>query len=51
VLANIEGKLELPVVSSNQALVWMCLQQLGIEREVQGFGSLFTRSFAGIKQA
>jgi maleate isomerase len=49
VLAIIEAQLELPVVSSNQALVWMCLQRLGIEREVQGFGSLFAKSLAGIK--
>nr|WP_157714597.1 aspartate/glutamate racemase family protein [Pseudomonas sp. PB120] len=49
VLATIEAQLELPVVSSNQALVWMCLQRLRIEREVRGFGSLFTKTLAGIE--
>lgn len=43
VLMAIEEKLNLPVVSSNQALVWMCLHHLHIEAEVQGFGSLFSK--------
>ena len=49
VLATMEAELELPVVSSNQALVWMCLQRLRIDSEVQGFGSLFSKAFAGIE--
>lgn len=49
VLATIEARLSLPVVSSNQALAWMCLRQLGIHREVQGFGSLFSKAFSGIE--
>nr|WP_178117730.1 aspartate/glutamate racemase family protein [Pseudomonas sp. R5(2019)] len=49
VLATIEAQLGLPVVSSNQALVWMCLQQLRIESQVQGFGSLFTKSLPVIE--
>lgn len=44
VLAKIEALLGVPVVSSNQALVWMCLQQLRIDRSVEGFGSLFSKS-------
>lgn len=48
VLATIEAQLNLPVVSSNQALVWMCLQQLRIEPQVQGFGSLFSKTLAGL---
>lgn len=49
VLAIIETQLELPVVSSNQALLWMCLQRLRIDSEVRGFGSLFSKAFAGIE--
>jgi len=49
VLAIIEARLSLPVVSSNQALAWMCLRQLGIDSDVQGFGSLFSKAFAGIE--
>ena len=49
VLATIETQLELPVVSSNQALVWMCLQRLRIDSEVRGFGSLFSKAFACIE--
>lgn len=46
VLTAIETQLQLPVVSSNQALVWMCLQRLGIDATRPGYGSLFARTLA-----
>lgn len=46
VLATIETRLQLPVVSSNQALVWMSLQRLGIGATRPGYGSLFARTLA-----
>ncbi len=38
---RLEQKLGKPVVSSNQALAWHCMQLLDCHREVTGFGSLF----------
>lgn len=49
VLEAVEAQLELPVVSSNQALVWMCLQRLGIKSPVHGYGSLFSKPFVGLE--
>jgi len=37
----VEKKLAKPVVTSNQALVWHCLQLINNTRRVKGFGSLF----------
>ncbi|MGI9316523.1 MAG: maleate cis-trans isomerase family protein [bacterium] len=40
-IEELERKLGKPAVSSNQALAWHCMQLLGCDREVKGFGSLF----------
>ena len=41
VVEELEGKLQKPVVTSNQALVWHCLQFLRNPTPVTGYGSLF----------
>ena len=32
-----------PVVTSNQAAFWSCLRRAGIEDQLQGFGTLFSK--------
>ncbi|MDF1777588.1 MAG: aspartate/glutamate racemase family protein [Rhizobiaceae bacterium] len=44
---ELEQILGLPVVTSNQALVWHCLQLMENDSLVQGFGQLFERDLAG----
>lgn len=41
-LQAMENYLQLPVVASNQALLWHCLKTLDLALPVQGFGSLLT---------
>ena len=45
VLGEIERIFDRPVVASNQAVVWHCLRQLGIEDRPQGFGDLLAGRF------
>lgn len=44
VVHDLEQELGKPVVTSNQALVWHCLQLMNNDNPVTGFGSLFSRS-------
>ena len=43
ILAQLEQRLALPVVSSNQAMFWHCLRSAGSDARVQGYGSLLER--------
>jgi maleate isomerase len=40
-IAELETTLGMPVITSNQVLVWHALRSLGIDRRVSGFGRLF----------
>lgn len=42
-IEQLEAALNLPVVTSNQALVWHCLQLLGNDSPVTGFGRLLAQ--------
>lgn len=44
VVEQLEQKTGKPVITSNQALVWHCLQLLNNDSPVTGFGDLFKRS-------
>ncbi len=46
IVAAVEQKLGKPVVTSNQALVWHCLQLMGNQSQVSGYGQLFNLSLA-----
>lgn len=39
-IESIEKQLNKPVISSNQALVWQSLKQLGYDKPIDGFGTL-----------
>lgn len=41
VIDQLEQQLQKPVVTSNQALVWDCLRQAGINDRFDGYGTLF----------
>jgi maleate isomerase len=43
-IADLEASLGIPVITSNQVLVWHALRILGIEQTVPGFGRLFNLS-------
>jgi maleate isomerase len=45
-IAELETSLGMPVITSNQALVWHALSRLGFERKVAGFGRLFRQASA-----
>lgn len=38
---RIESRTGKPVVSSNQAMIWRCLQEIGSQKAVAGYGRLF----------
>jgi maleate cis-trans isomerase len=40
-IADLEASLGIPVITSNQLLVWHALHALGVQRRVEGFGRLF----------
>ena len=40
VLARLEEMLGLPVISSNQAMLWHCLRRAGSTERIQGYGAL-----------
>lgn len=44
VISRIEAELGKPVITSNQATLWRCLQLLGVRQPVPGFGKLFSKS-------
>lgn len=48
-IAQIEADTGLPVVTSNQALLWQVLTEVGLDDLVQGFGILLDRPRAGFK--
>jgi maleate isomerase len=41
VIQDLERDLDRPVVTSNQAMVWHCLKELGVRTELKGYGRLF----------
>ena len=41
ILDEIEKKLNITIISSNQAIIWDCLRLLDLNIEVQGYGKLF----------
>jgi maleate isomerase len=41
VIEPLERDLGRPVVTSNQAMVWHCLKELGVRVEIKGYGRLF----------
>jgi maleate isomerase len=45
-IVPLEQTLQKPVVTSNQAVLWYVLRELGLEAEVQGLGRLFTTRVA-----
>jgi maleate cis-trans isomerase len=45
-IENLEGALGMPVITSNQVLVWHALRTLGVKRPVAGFGRLFHQTDA-----
>ena len=43
ILAELEQRLNLPVIASNQAMLWHCLRSAGYREPVFGYGSLLTK--------
>jgi len=43
-VARIEGRLGIPVTSSDHALAWHCLRQAGVDDSIDGLGRLFALS-------
>jgi maleate isomerase len=43
VLSVLEKDLGKPVISSNQAMLWSCLREVGVKESIYGFGSLMER--------
>jgi maleate isomerase len=43
ILAELEQRLDLPVISSNQAMLWHCLRSAGFGEQVFGYGKLLTQ--------
>ena len=41
IIDKLEKKLNIPVLSSNQALIWDSLESIGKNNDVLGFGKLF----------
>ena len=41
IIDRLEKKLNVPVLSSNQALIWDSLESIGKNKAVLGFGKLF----------
>ncbi len=41
IVAELEQRVGKPVICSNQAMVWDCLRQAGIEDKIEGYGRLF----------
>ena len=44
IIDRLEKKLNKPVLSSNQTLIWDTLEKIGKNNNIKGFGSLFTNS-------
>ena len=41
---SLEKKLNKPVLSSNQALIWDTLEKIGKNKNIKGFGKLFSNT-------
>ncbi len=46
-IADLEASLGMPVITSNQVLVWHALRMLGSDRTVTGFGQIFRHRQSG----
>ncbi|MDC3008441.1 racemase, partial [Candidatus Pelagibacter sp.] len=44
IIDRLEKKLNKPVLSSNQTLIWDTLEKIGKNNNIKGFGSLFSNS-------
>ena len=42
IIDRLEKKINKPVLSSNQALIWDSLQTIGENKDINGFGKLFS---------
>jgi len=42
IIDELEQKLEKPVITSNQAMMWECLRLAGIKDQIQGYGKLLS---------
>ena len=42
-IADLETALGMPVITSNQVLIWHALRTLGVTQAIRGFGTLFGR--------
>jgi maleate isomerase len=45
-IADLEASLGMPVITSNQVLVWYALRILGVGRRISGFGRIFSETGA-----
>ena len=44
IIDKLEKKLDKPVLSSNQVLIWDTLEEIGQNNDIKGFGKLFLNS-------
>ena len=44
IINKLEKKLDIPVLSSNQVLIWDTLEEIGQNNDIKGFGKLFLNS-------
>lgn len=44
IIGKLESKLNIPVVTANQASLWHCLQSVGVSTAVRGYGKLFAQA-------
>jgi len=44
IIDKLEKKLNKPVLSSNQALIWDSLESIGKNNSIKGFGKLFSEN-------
>lgn len=49
ILDTVEADFGVPVVNSNQATLWACLQTAGVEESVDGLGQLFDYTYPDIE--
>jgi maleate isomerase len=42
IIERLEKKLGKPVITSNQSLIWDTLESIGMNKDIQGFGKLFS---------
>ena len=48
IVGELEQQLSKPVIVSNQAMMWDCLRQAGINDRIAGYGRLFTKDSLGL---